>query len=91
MYILVTQNCKPESSHPVMEFGTAKPSSAVPARRTVKVSANIQLMRNGLIKPVDCEHGARMDQFTPELAIGLVAQVGIIVVHQYLAKRKLKC
>ncbi len=40
---------------------------------------------------VDCEHAAWMDRFTHAPAACLVAQAGTIVVHQYTARRKLKC
>jgi hypothetical protein len=44
----VTQKLK--LAAPVLEFGTAKSIGAVPVGRTVKVSANIQLVRIGVVK-----------------------------------------
>jgi hypothetical protein len=70
-----------EAFHPILEFGAAKPSGAVPVGRMVKASTNTQLARMGLVKPVDCEHGERMDQFVPARAACPIGQVGRISVH----------
>jgi hypothetical protein len=73
---------------PILEFLTAKPSNVVPVERTVRTSTNVQLVRTGLIKSVDCKHGTRMDQIAPAPVTHPVAQVGIIVIHQYATKKK---
>jgi hypothetical protein len=57
---------------------------------TVKASANIQLVGIGLVRSVDCEHGARMDRFALARATCQVAKVGMIVVYGYAAKKKTK-
>jgi hypothetical protein len=74
---------------PILDFGTIKPSGAVPLGRTVKASTNIQLVRIGLVNSVDCEHGYKMGWFVPPTAAWPVAQVGRIIVHCYYAKRRL--
>jgi hypothetical protein len=53
---------------PIIEFETVKPRGVVPVERKVKVSSDIQLVRIGLTKSVDCKHGNRMDWFVPARA-----------------------
>jgi hypothetical protein len=47
----------------ILEFGTAKPSCVIPMGRTREgiYCTNIQLVRTGLVRTVDCEHGDRRD------------------------------
>jgi hypothetical protein len=71
------RNCDTEASDSnYKNLGTAKPSGAIPMGITVKVSTSIQMVKIGLVKSVDCEHGNRMDPFVPVPAIRPIAQVG---------------
>jgi hypothetical protein len=42
----------------------------------VKASINIEPVRIGLARSVNCEHGSRMDLFAPAPTIHLVGQAG---------------
>jgi hypothetical protein len=57
VYISDPETAKLRLATAILDFGTAKPSGAVPVGRTVKASTNIQLVSIGLAKSVDCEHG----------------------------------
>ncbi len=74
---------------PILEFGTVKPRGVIPVGRKVKVSSDIQLVRIGLTKSVDCKHGTRMDWFMPAPATCLAAQEGRIIVHRFTTKRRI--
>jgi hypothetical protein len=90
VYVSDPETVKLKLATPILESGTAKPNNVVPMGRSVKVSTTIQLVRIGLVKSVDCEYGTRMDRFAFAPATRPAAQVGIIVVHQYTTKKKLK-
>jgi hypothetical protein len=60
---------------PILEFGTAKQSGVDPVGRTVKASTNIHLVEMGLVRSVDCEHGARIAWFVPAPATVLEQNV----------------
>jgi hypothetical protein len=57
VYISDSETVKLMLATPILEFETAKQSGAVPVERTLKASANIQLVRIGLVNSVNCEHG----------------------------------
>jgi hypothetical protein len=54
------------------------------------VSRNIQLVRNGLVKPVDSEHGTRMEHIASASATNPMTQEGHTVKYIML-QRKVEC
>jgi hypothetical protein len=78
MFVQVTKKLKLKIAALILEFGTAKPSGALPAGSTVKASTNIPAGEMGLVKSVGCEHGDRMDQFVAAPTTPPVTQIGLL-------------
>ncbi len=50
MYVKVTQKLTLKPATPILEFGTVKPSSAVPVGRMVEASVKTLASEKGLVK-----------------------------------------
>jgi hypothetical protein len=50
MYVKVTQKLTLKPATPILEFGTVKPSSAVPVGRMVEASVKTPASEKGIVK-----------------------------------------
>jgi hypothetical protein len=62
-------------------------SNLFPREEAGKLSLNIQLMRNGLVILVDCEHGTRMKHIASASATNPMTRAGHTVMYVLLQRK----